>query len=223
MPAGSVQDPRGSCTGFLDEWRWSAVTQPGIEPAQGFAPAPGARVQRLTDQLPVLHLEPEIPSARNWSVVVDGLVANERSWTLEEIRAPVIETRVWDLNCVWGWTRPTCSWEGVPAGRLIDAACPLPEASYVLVGAMDDHYTSCFTIEMTRMSLLAWRLDGEDLTPEHGWPLRLVAPPTKWAYKGVKWVNRLTLIDEFSPGFWEELVGDPHGDIPHEVLLSLKR
>jgi hypothetical protein len=37
----------------------------------------------------------------------------------------------------------------------------------------------------------------------------------------VKWVSRLTLIDNFSPGFWESLVGDPHGDIPSEVLDHL--
>lgn len=134
----------------------------------------------------------------------------------------VVEERVWDLNCVWGWTRPRCRWQGIPAARLIDAAGPLPEASYVLVTAKDDHYKSCLTIERARSSLLAWRLDGEDLVPEHGWPLRLVAPPTKWAYKGVKWVNRLTVIDSFTPGFWEELVGDPHGDIPQEVLAHLE-
>ena len=67
-----------------------------------------------------------------------------------------------------------------------------------------------------------WRLDGADLTAEHGGPLRLVPPPTKWGYKGVKWVSRLTLIEEFTPGFWETLVGDPHGDIPQDVLDHLE-
>lgn len=183
--------------------------------------AAGARVQRCTEELPVLHLEPEIPANHAGEVIVDGLVADPRSWPLQEIRAMVSETRVWDLNCVWGWTRRACRWEGIPAGRLIDAARPLPEASYLLASAASDHYSSCLTIERGRRSLLAWRLDGADLTPEHGWPLRLVPPPTKWAYKGVKWLVRLTLIEQFTPGFWEGLVGDPHGDIPNEVLDHL--
>ena len=90
-----------------------------------------------------------------------------------------------------------------------------------MVTAAGNGYTSCFPLNRARRSLLAWRLDGADLTPEHGGPLRLVPPPTKWGYKGVKWVSRLTLIEEFTPGFWESLVGDPHGDIPRDVLDHL--
>jgi len=38
-----------------------------------------------------------------------------------------------------------------------------------------------------------------------------------WGYKGVKWVAKLTLIDHFAPGFWEEMVGNPEGIIPPEL------
>jgi DMSO/TMAO reductase YedYZ molybdopterin-dependent catalytic subunit len=183
---------------------------------------PGARVQRRTDDLPVLHLEPEVPAASTWELTVDGLVAHPSSWPLEEVQAMAAEKRVWDLNCVWGWTRPGCEWEGVPAARLIDAACPLLEARYVLATAIGGHYSSCFTLNRARRCLLAWRLDGAELSPAHGWPLRLVAPPTKWAYKGVKWISRLSLINEFTPGFWENLVGDAHGDIPIQILGHLE-
>jgi DMSO/TMAO reductase YedYZ molybdopterin-dependent catalytic subunit len=178
----------------------------------------GERVQRQTKEHPVLHLEPGIPSASVSAVVVDGLVANPSGWAPADVQAMASERRVWDLHCVWGWSRPACEWEGVPAGRLIDAALPLSEARYVMVGSVGNAYTSCFPLNTARRSLLAWRLDGRELTPEHGWPLRFVPPPTKWGYKGVKWVSRLTLIDRFTPGFWESLVGDPHGDIPQEVL-----
>jgi DMSO/TMAO reductase YedYZ molybdopterin-dependent catalytic subunit len=181
---------------------------------------PGTRVQRRTDGLPILHLEPEIPTA-GWDLVVDGLVTDSLSWPVDAIRAMASERRVWDLHCVWGWTRLGLAWEGVPAARLIDAARPLPEARFVMVTSVGNGYTSCFPLYRARRSLLAWNLDGADLTPEHGGPLRLVNPPTKWGYKGVKWVARLTLIEEFTPGFWETLVGDPHGDIPQDVLDHL--
>lgn len=195
---------------------------PSLRRIETAAPPPAdGRVQRRTDDLPVLHLEPEIPDAAEWTLVVDGLVAAPASWPVADVHAMVPEARTWDLNCVWGWTRPRCRWEGVPAGRLIDAAGPLPAAGFVLATAHGDHYSSCLTIERARRSLLAWRLDGADITPEHGWPLRLVPPPTKWAYKGVKWVCKLTLIDRFEPGFWEQLVGDPHGDVPPGILDHL--
>ncbi len=181
---------------------------------------PGARVQRRTDDLPILHLEREIPAA-GWELAVDGAVAEPASWSLDAIRAMAPERRVWDLHCVWGWTRLGLAWEGVPAARVIDFAHPLPAARFVMVTAAGNGYTSCFPLNRARRSLLAWRLDGADLTPEHGGPLRLVPPPTKWGYKGVKWVGRLTLIEEFTPGLWESLVGDPHGDIPPDVLDHL--
>ncbi|MEA2534852.1 MAG: hypothetical protein QOJ93_2663 [Actinomycetota bacterium] len=181
---------------------------------------PGTRVQRRTEDLPILHLEPEIPAA-GWDLVVDGLVTESVSWPVDAIRAMVSEQRVWDLHCVWGWTRLGLAWEGVPAARVIDAARPLPEARFVMVTSVGNGYTSCFPLNRARRSLLAWRLDGAELTAEHGGPLRLVPPPTKWGYKGVKWVSRLTLIEEFTPGFWETLVGDPHGDIPQDVLDHL--
>lgn len=175
-------------------------------------------MQRPVSELPVLHLEAEIPAPKRWSVVVEGLVEVQLAFPLEEIRAMPVEERVWDLHCVWGWTRPACRWEGIPAGRLIDAARPRPQAAYAVVRAVEGPYASCLTLEEARASLLAWRLDAEELTPEHGGPLRLLPPPTKWGYKGVKWVGGITLTQAFIPGFWEELVGDTRGDIPPEML-----
>lgn len=179
---------------------------------------PAERVQRYTSELPILHLEPEVPSSSLWTLTVDGLVAAPSTWTLDELRSMPSEERVWDLSCVWGWTRPACRWEGVPIGPLVDGASPTPGAKYVLARVLEGDYASCLTIEEARMSLLAWRLDGEELAPDHGGPLRLVPPPTKWGYKGVKWVGHLTLLSEFTPGFWEEMVGDARGDIPPEIL-----
>lgn len=193
------------------------MKHPVLEPETVPAVVPGARVQRPTNDFPVLHLETAVPSPP-WNVIVDGAVTDPTTWSLDAVHAMVSERRVWDLNCVWGWTRLACVWEGIPVGRLIEAARPLPGARFVLATAAGGAYGSCFTLARARRSLLAWRLDGAELSPEHGGPLRLVPPPTKWAFKGVKWISRLTLLEEFQPGFWEGIIGDPHGDIPWEVL-----
>jgi DMSO/TMAO reductase YedYZ molybdopterin-dependent catalytic subunit len=180
-------------------------------------PAAGSRVQGPTSDFPVLHLEGEIPEP-GWDVVVDGLVRTPVTLSEHAIRSMIFESRSWDLHCVSGWSKLECLWEGVPAARLIDAAHPQSEARCVMATAVGNGYSSCFTLHRARRSLLAWRLDGADLSPEHGGPLRFVAPPTKWGYKGVKWISRLTLIDEFTPGFREDQEDDPHGDIPDDVL-----
>ena len=44
--------------------------------------------------------------------------------------------------------------------------------------------------------------DGEDLAPEHGWPLRLVVP-RRYFWKSAKWVRGIELSAQDKPGFWE--------------------
>lgn len=176
-------------------------------------PALADRVQRIVSgEIPILHLEPDVPSG-DWPMVVDGLVAEPR--VVADVRSLARIERWIDLHCVWGWSRPDHHWEGVHLNAL---GRPLPEATHVLVSARESPYAACFTIEEARDGIFAWRVDGRDLSPERGWPLRFVAPSYKWAYKHVKWVERVTFVDRFTPGMWEARVGNPKGDVPWDVL-----
>jgi DMSO/TMAO reductase YedYZ molybdopterin-dependent catalytic subunit len=60
--------------------------------------------------------------------------------------------------------------------------------------------------------LLATHHDGEPLTAEHGYPLRLIVPHL-YAWKSVKWIRGLEFLDHDAPGFWEQngyhMRGDP--------------
>ena len=176
------------------------------------------RVQRIVDgDLPILHLEPEMPTGK-WNVHIDGLVERPVEIAMDDIHAFGAITRVVDLHCVWGWSRPDCRWEGVHLNALLTDVAPRPEAQYVLVTARSSPYASCLTLQEARDGIFAWRADGRDLKADRGWPLRFVSPAYKWAYKSVKWVERITFLDEFRPGFWEERVGDPKGNVPWDVL-----
>lgn len=176
------------------------------------------RVQRTVHgEIPVLHLEAEIPSG-TWPLVVDGAVRRPVRIPMDEIHDLPTHRRRDDLHCVWGWSRPDVGWEGIALDDLIERVRPLATADYVVVRARESPYASCLTLEEAREGILAWRMEGRDLSPERGWPLRFVAPPGKWAYKHVKWAERITFVQRFVPGFWEERVGDVRGDIPSEVL-----
>jgi DMSO/TMAO reductase YedYZ molybdopterin-dependent catalytic subunit len=50
--------------------------------------------------------------------------------------------------------------------------------------------------------LFAWRHNGQDLEPDHGWPLRLVVPKL-YAWKSAKWVRGVELMENDRAGFWE--------------------
>ena len=51
-------------------------------------------------------------------------------------------------------------------------------------------------------ALFAFRRNGEDITPEHGWPLRLFVPHL-YFWKSAKWLRGLEFSDVDRPGFWE--------------------
>jgi len=61
-------------------------------------------------------------------------------------------------------------------------------------------------------NLFAHTHNGQPLTKEHGWPLRLVVPHL-YFWKSAKWVRSLVLIADEQPGFWEmygyHIRGDP--------------
>jgi DMSO/TMAO reductase YedYZ molybdopterin-dependent catalytic subunit len=67
--------------------------------------------------------------------------------------------------------------------------------------------------------LLALKHGGEELTPEHGWPLRLVVPQ-RYFWKSAKWIRGLELVAADRPGFWEQNGYHNDADPWHEQRFS---
>jgi DMSO/TMAO reductase YedYZ molybdopterin-dependent catalytic subunit len=62
-------------------------------------------------------------------------------------------------------------------------------------------------------AILCYEMDGQSLTLELGWPLRLI-DPSLYGYKQVKCIGELRLTTEFRAGWWEVEAGyDPAGTI----------
>lgn len=158
----------------------------------------------------MLHLEQEIPSVER--VTVDGLVSAPRSYSLQQLQRLAPERAVVPLHCVWGWSRPTATWDGVPLKRILDAS--RARGDFVVVHSASGAYSSCLPIADAMRGMLAWGRDGDPLPPEAGGPLRFVAPAEYWGYKSIKWVSRVAVVAHFSPGLWESKVADPIGRIP---------
>jgi len=78
-----------------------------------------------------------------------------------------------------------------------------PEARFVLAHA-EQGYTANLPLEVLDDDdvLLADTADGMPLTPEHGYPLRLVVPK-RYFWKSAKWLRGLEFRRADKPGFWE--------------------
>ncbi len=160
--------------------------------------------QVKTEKWPVLHhgAVPGVDLA-TWDLVVDGRVARPQRWSWEEFQA-LPRTRVHsDIHCVTRWSRYDNLWEGVPLREVIRLASVEPDARFAILHAELGFTTNLPLTELSQDDvLLADRHDGEPLTPEHGWPLRLVVP-RRYFWKSAKWIRRIELVAADQPGFWE--------------------
>ena len=161
--------------------------------------------QRVTSKFPVLHVG-NIPTfdPRTWDLVVEGLVENPLRLTYEKfLNIPKIVSAS-DFHCVTGWSKLDNKWEGVSFRTISDLVKPLKNAKYVTI-VSEGNYTTSLPLEdlLDDDVLLAYRLDGKPLEPEHGRPLRLVVPK-KYAYKSGKWLRKLRFTEKQELGYWEK-------------------
>jgi DMSO/TMAO reductase YedYZ molybdopterin-dependent catalytic subunit len=160
--------------------------------------------QYLTDKWPVLHAGSIPPTdLKTWDFRVFGEVENEIVLSYEELQAlPQAEITV-DIHCVTRWSRFDTSFKGVQWRELARLVKPKPSARFVLAHA-EQGFTSNIPLEALEdeQALIAWEADGEPLTPDHGWPLRLVVP-SRYFWKSAKWLRGLELLASDQPGFWE--------------------
>jgi DMSO/TMAO reductase YedYZ molybdopterin-dependent catalytic subunit len=161
--------------------------------------------QVRTDKWPVLHYG-SVPNVNlaTWDFQVRGRVERPIRWTWEEMQAlPRVQVRS-DIHCVTRWSRYDNLWSGFSVRGILAAAGPLPEGRFAVVHAEQGFTANLPLTELAQDDvLLADSHDGQPLTPDHGWPLRLVVP-RRYFWKSAKWVRAIEVVAEDRPGFWEQ-------------------
>ncbi len=184
------------------------------------------RAQGLQDRLPpgqyiprgwpVLHYGP-VPRAdlQTWDLKVFGETASGdvTRWTWPAFgHLPRTGVHA-DFHCVTKFSMLDNDWRGVSTRTVLELAPPAPSVTHVLVWA-EHGYTANLPLDdfASPDALLATHRNTEELTRDHGWPLRLVVPH-RYAWKGPKWVRGIEYLDADRRGFWEDRgyhnVGDP--------------
>src|SRR5690625_3579160 len=163
---------------------------------------PGQHVPR---DRPALHYGP-VPRfrAHRWDLRVYGFTQSlgEFRWTWPEFDALPRTECVADFHCVTRFTLRDVHWCGVSSEALVELAPPDPSATHVMVWA-EYGYSANMRLDdfLARGVLLATHRDGERLTPEYGYPVRLVVPHL-YGWKSVKWVRAVEYLTADRRGFW---------------------
>jgi DMSO/TMAO reductase YedYZ molybdopterin-dependent catalytic subunit len=170
--------------------------------------------QSLTLKWPVLHYG-SVPrfDPERWDFRVYGAVDAPVRWTWSEFNALPKVKRHSDFHCVTRWSRFDNDWEGVAFREVLERVKLKAGARYVLVHAEQGFTANVPLADLDREEvLLATHHDGQPLSPDHGYPLRLIVPHL-YAWKSVKWVRGIEFLHQDAPGFWEQngyhMYGDP--------------
>jgi DMSO/TMAO reductase YedYZ molybdopterin-dependent catalytic subunit len=187
----------------------------------GYDPARLPPGQYLTEKWPVLHAGsvPTIDLA-TWDFSVTGEVERDLTLTWEQLlELPSREVTV-DIHCVTRWSRFDTTFKGVQWSELAKLASPKPSARFVIAHA-EQGFTSNMPIDAIEddNALIAYEADGDPLTPDHGWPLRLLVP-SRYLWKSAKWLRGLELRSTDEPGFWERYGYHNDADFTKEQRYS---
>ena len=170
--------------------------------------------QYQTKKWPVLHYGsvPKIDLA-TWRFKIFGLVDEPRELTFDELMSLPKRTVTTDVHCVTRWSLFDGEWEGVPFLEVAKLVKVQPEARYVMAHAEHGYTTNLPLDDLMRDDVLfVHKWNGQELTPDHGWPLRLFVPHL-YFWKSAKWIRGIEFMAENRPGFWEQygyhMRGDP--------------
>lgn len=162
---------------------------------------PGAdnfRIYTVTGRLP------SIPTGA-YRLKVEGMVDRPLSLSVDDLRTRFPRTKlVRTFQCVTGWRVPDVHWEGVHLSAVLAAAGVRRGATALRLYSGDGVYTESLTLAQTRLPdvIVADRMIGNDVTAEHGGPVRLYVAPM-YGYKSIKWLDRIVVTDRVVPGYWE--------------------
>src|SRR6476646_4144116 len=181
----------------------------------------GGRRREQSERLPPgQYVEPGFPvltagptphvDTADWEFAVDGVVADQQSWTWAQFNALDQEEIPCDIHCVTTWSKLGTSFRGVSVDTLLEAAEPLGE--FAMAHSYGGYTTNLALEDLTDGK--AWVVtehEGEELPREHGGPARLLVPHL-YFWKSAKWVSGLRIMDHDEPGFWERNGYHDRGD-----------
>jgi len=158
------------------------------------------------------------PSA--WKLAVGGLAgrSDDLLLTIDDIKRLPRTEMTTEFKCIEGWSM-IVHWAGVRFSDFAAAYMPQTKSGraadmlnrpddllpYVSVTTPDNGYFVGWDIAsiLHPQTLLAYELNGEPLTLEHGAPLR-IASPTKYGIKLIKRIGRIEFTSERPRDFWAE-------------------
>jgi DMSO/TMAO reductase YedYZ molybdopterin-dependent catalytic subunit len=143
------------------------------------------------DQLHTTGAAPEV-NITDYRLTVDGLVETPLTLTYAEIVAYPNVTEVVLLICPLTFV-DNAEWTGVPVSTLLAAAGLKSGATTIEFQSLDGYQIELPLEDVQKDGVfLAYKVDGQMLPAEHGYPLRLVVEG-QYGSNWVKWITHIEI------------------------------
>ena len=172
------------------------------------------------------HYDIQYMDVSTWSLTLGGNVANPRTFSYDELRRRPAVTHAVTMECAgngrmaltpraisqpWGVEAVgNAEWTGTPLAPILEEAGIGDSAVEIVFGGADrgvennieQRYERSLTIDeaMRDEVMLVYAINGQPLTPQHGFPLRLIVPGW-YGMTNVKWLTDMTVVDEPFEGY----------------------
>tara|TARA_B100001250_G_scaffold153770_2_gene132101 strand:- start:38549 stop:39145 length:597 start_codon:yes stop_codon:yes gene_type:complete len=170
--------------------------------------------QYLENRFPVLSAEPTPKiNIEDWnlSIIYNNETLAEINWdTLKSLPSSLITK---DIHCVTRWTKFDMNWKGVKISTLFENLKVKPPTDWTMIGSFTGYTTNVPLVDLImENTIISYSYEDEPISAEHGGPIRLIVPHL-YFWKSAKWFDKITFLDEDTPGFWENygyhMYGDP--------------
>lgn len=162
--------------------------------------------------------------ATGWKLQINGLVNSPYTLDFNGIKQLPSEIRTHTLTCisnpVGGPYIGNAEWKGTQLKTILEKAGVKPGAKKV-VFTCADNYTDSIPIDVALdpRTLLAYEMNGQQLTDDHGYPARMLIPDI-YGMKNAKWITSITVIDTEFEGFWQKQGWDNPAIIKTESSIT---
>ncbi len=165
---------------------------------------------------------------KDWELRVHGMVDRELTLTYQDLLDRGLHEAWITLCCVsnpvGGDLISNARFAGVRIADVLADAGVHPDADAVLSTSSDNWTAGTPLSALTdgRDAMFALAMNGEPLTPEHGFPVRMVVPGLYGYVSGTKWVVDLEVsrFDRFS-AFWTDRGWSPQGPVKTESRIDV--
>jgi DMSO/TMAO reductase YedYZ molybdopterin-dependent catalytic subunit len=151
---------------------------------------------------------PPTVDVNSWKLIVKGLVSRPLVMTYRDIKAMPSIQQFATLECVSNKIGnvfiSTAIWNGIKLKDLLDKSQVKPGATYIVFRCADG-YDVGIPLERGFQdgSILAYGMNGDDLTAKHGYPIRAIIPGL-YGMMNPKWITEIELVDKVYEGYWQK-------------------